>query len=70
MNKPYAVEIPVAPEMAERFKAGCEYYGMSYKKDPRSDYWTVELYKLEDLFWLGANLFGDIPTGPLLKRPF
>lgn len=69
--KNYYVEIPIAPEMVSRFKNGCAYYGMDYRrKEPRSDYWIVGVDNLIDLYWLGANLFGPVPATGLHKHVF
>jgi hypothetical protein len=68
--KKFYEEIPVAPEMEERFKNGCTYYGMTFTKKRGSSYFTVGFDKAIDLYWLAANLYGEIPTNGITKRSF
>lgn len=65
-----SVSIIVPPEMRERFLKGVEYYGMKAKQKRGSDYITVSFSDPEKLYWLGANLYGDIPETSLTKRAF
>jgi hypothetical protein len=66
------VSLAVPPEMRERFLKGCEHYGFKIVAKKRSDYikvfYTPE--NVESLYWLGANMYGEIQETTLTKRSF
>lgn len=69
--KNFYCEIPVAPEDVARFQKGCAHYGMSIEQKPgQKPYFTVGFDNLIDLYWLAANMFGEIKTNGITKRSF
>lgn len=69
-NKPQYAEILVAPVDQNRFKKGCEHYGLSCQRIGRSDYYKVGYSEASDLYWLGANMYGHIKTSSLCTAVF
>lgn len=61
-RKAFYCEIPVAPEDVERFKKACEHYEMTVTHKRGAPYFTVGTDNIADLYWLGANIFGNIET--------
>lgn len=69
--KNFYCEIPVAPEDAARFQKGCAHYGMTIEQKPgQKPYYTVGFDNHIDLYWLGANMFGQIAETGITKRSF
>ncbi len=68
--KNFYCEIPVAPEMIDRFKKGCQHFNMTVTRKRGTIYFTVGYDVPVDLYWLAANLYGEIPTNGITKRAF